>query len=469
MAERTRLAVVSSLGRGAAGLAPTAPHATPRAKGKGTSGPERFWDAKRLRVAFFAMLVASLAVHVVLAPWTFVPPSFETRDVEGDTAIPVDLLEPEAPPPEPPPQAEHMGDKVEADPGGVSVGDAAVAKVGHDAGVIDAAGPIPDAAPDVIDAAPDAPDTGPRDPVAMAGDVGKVQAGEALVVLLVNAAEIKKHPIGSQLGPLLSAIPQWDDFISGTGIDPIAMTDWVLISGPGLVDTTNDVIIVRYSAPDAVVDKAIDTVAKKYDRGGPFDAGVPGVRAALGHADRAPRVFLRPQSHLLAVVPVHYANTAARILVRSKVSPNVRPGEAVRLTVKRPYQPFPDIPKTVSELRLWVLPKADGSAEVFAEGDCATEQEAVDAADQIGKVIGRFKSNVLVRMLTKGLLNGIDVKSSGKLVTLHLDATEEQLEALLTIVEGQVRARKGGGSAPTPTPTASATPSPAPSSSAPKP
>jgi hypothetical protein len=261
------------------------------------------------------------------------------------------------------------------------------------------------------------------------------------------------------MGPLLSSIPQWDDFISGTGVDPISQTDWVLISGPGLIDTSNDVIIVRYSAPDAVVDKAIDVVSKKYEHGGPFDAGVPGVRAALGHADKAPRVFLRPQTHLLAVVPVPYANTAAKILVRSKVSPNVRPGEAVRLTLKRPNHPFPDIPKTVSELRLWVLPRSDGSAEVFAEGDTASDAEAVAAADDIGKVVGRFKSNFLVRALTKGLLNGVDVKSSGKLVTLHLDANQEQLEALLSIVEGQVRARKG----PAPPPSASA---PAPSSSA---
>jgi hypothetical protein len=115
----------------------------------------------------------------------------------------------------------------------------------------------------------------------------------------------------------------------------------------------------------------------------------------------------------------------------------------------------------VSELRLWVIPHADGSAEVFAEGDCATDAEAVDAAAQIGKVFGDFKSNIAVRLLTRGLLNSIDVKSSGKLVTLHLDASQDQLEALLSIVEGQVRARKGTPPAPAP--------SAAPSSSAKKP
>ena len=473
MGERTRAAIVSSLGRGAAESAPTSPHATPRSRKKGAqrSGPERFWDPRRWRFVFVGMLLASLFVHSWLAPWSFVPKGFEVRDVEGDTVIPIDLLDPD--PPEPPPVEQQMGEKEkDIDPAGGSAGDAAIARSGlTDAGLDASAAFLTDAGADVVDAASDATDASdasdaaPRDPLVMVGDVGKLQAGEALVRLLINANEIKKHPIGAQMGPLLSSIPQWDEFISGTGIDPINQTDWVLISGPGLVDTTNDVIIVHYSAPDAIVDKAIDVISKKYDRGGPFDAGVPGVKAALGHADKAPRVFLRPQSHVLAVVPVHYANTAAQILVRSRVAPKVTPGEAVNLSVKRPYQPFPEIPKTVTEMRLWVLPRADGSAEVFAEGDCATDAEAVDAADQIRTLLGRYKGNMVVKLLTRGLLDSLEVKPVGKKVTVHLDATQEQLEAMLSLVEGQVRARKGPAPPPPPPPA----PSAAPPSSAKKP
>ncbi len=475
MGERTHPTIVSSLGRGAAESAPTAPHATPRSRKKGSrkSGPERFWDRRHLRVAFVAMLAISIGVHWLASPWNIVPPAFEVRDVEGDTVIPIDLLDPD--PPEPPPVEQQTGEKHDdTDQAGATAGDASVARTGTaDAGVEASTAIVADAAPAVVDAgdASDASDATPRSPVQMVGDVGNLQAGEALVVLLINAAEIKKHPIGSQMGPLLSSIPQWDDFISGTGIDPINQTDWVLISGPGLVDTTNDVIIIHYSAPDALVDRAIDIVSKKYDRGGPYDAGVPGVKAALAHADRAPRVFLRPQPHLLAVVPVHYANTAAKILVKSRVSPKVRPGEAVRLTVKRPYQPFPQIPNTVSELRLWVLPRADGSAEVFAEGDCATDADATDAAAQIAKIFTGFKSSTALRMFKPqlyALVNGVEVKPSGKLVTLHLDASQEQLEELLGIVEGMVRSAKGT-KPPAPAPSTTGTPSASPSSSAKKP
>ena len=419
------------------------------------------------------MLAISLVVHFMVSPWNFfLPRGLEVRDVEGDTAIPVDLLQEDDPPEK---IVEQQGSDPAAgtDPGGLATVDAASTRTGAlDAGLDDGSIKPPDAAPDVEDAGGEGGvDASPRDPVAMVGAAGAIQAGDPLVVLLVNAAEIRKNPVGSQLGPLLSAIPQWDDFMAGTNIDPIQQTDWMLISGPGLVDTTNDVILVHYSAPDAVVDKAIDVISKKYDRGGPFDAGVPGVKAAIGHADRAQRVFLRPQAGLLAVVPPHYANTAAKILVHAKVSPRVRPGEAVRLKVAKPYQPFPDIPRTVSELRLWVVPRSDEGADVYAEGDCANDADAVDAAKQIKSVLDRFRRNLFVSAMTHGLLDSLDVTSDGKLVKLHLQPTRGQLEALLTLIEGQIRTLKSAPPPPPPAPLTppSGTPAPAPPPLAPSP
>jgi hypothetical protein len=461
----------SRLARGAAEAAPTAPHATPRgklARGEKKSGPEKFWDARRWRIAFGVMLFVSLVIHFGVSPWNLLPRGLEMRTVEGDTAIPVELLQDDEPPEK---TVEQQGSDPAAgnDPGALATRDAGTTRDAAgdaEAGALDGSKPT-DAASDVEDAGGEgaAPsDAAPRDPVAMVGAAGAVQAGDPLVVLLVNAVEIRKNPVGAQMGPLLSAIPQWDDFMAGTNIDPIQQTDWMLISGPGLVDTTNDVILVHYSAPDAVVDKAIDLVSKKYDRGGPFDAGVPGVKAAIGHADRAPRVFLRPQPGLLAVVPPHYANTAARILVHAKVSPRVRPGEAVRLKVSKPYQPFPDIPRTVSELRLWVMPRSDEGADVFAEGDCANDADAADAAKQIKGVLDRYRRNVFVRAMTHGLLDSLEVTSEGKLVKLHLEPTREQLEVLLGIIAGQIRSLKGAPPPPPPAPLTppSGIPAPAP-------
>jgi hypothetical protein len=411
------------------------------------TGPERFWDRRRVRIALAVALVASLAGHYAISPFTLFPSGIEVRDVEGDTTIPIDVLDPGAPlaqvesAPEAPSVHEGEGPRQ----ANHTLNDGGIEPLLKDA--------APDSPPDAADAsevdANDAavadaqgPDAAPHDPVSMVGDVGKVQADEALVVLLVNAQEIRKHPVGSQMGALLSSIPQWDDFIAGTGVDPIQQADWLLISGPGLVNTANDVILVRYNAPDSVVDRAIEIISKKSSNGRDFDAGVPGMRAALGTADRAPRVFLRPQHGLLAVVPPFYAAKAAALLAHVRVSPRVRPGEAMRLTLKKPYQPFPDIPKTVTEVRLWIVPLSNGGAEVFAEGDCANATDATDASDHVNKVFDRLRNNMVVTLVTRGLLKSLDIHADQTHIELHMTATEEQLDAILTLVGGDITSMK---------------------------
>jgi hypothetical protein len=270
-----------------------------------------------------------------------------------------------------------------------------------------------------------------------------VQAGPQNVVLIVNMAVIRAHPVGAKLGPLLSAIPQWDDFIGGSGVDPVRDTDWVLINGPSLMDTGRDAIIIHYSAPDAVVDKAIRVVSHKYDHGGTFDAGVPGVKAALGHADRYERVFLRPQPHLLAVVPRDYARTAALLLQHASVK-QPRAGEAMRVTLYKPHNSIGirgagvEIPESISELRIWIVPRPDGGADVFGEGDTPDASAAEAAAQDMRKLVRGFKRNIIIALGTQGLLDSLEFAADGPVMRLHLLATREQIQALASLAAGHL-------------------------------
>jgi hypothetical protein len=275
-------------------------------------------------------------------------------------------------------------------------------------------------------------------------------------MLVVNAEVIRTNPVGAQMGFLLRGIPQWDEFMGGTSIDPVKDTDWLMISGPSLINTQRDVVMVHYNAPDAVVDKAVDVVGHKYDRGGVIDAGVSGVKATLAHADRAERVILRPQPHVLAVVPPNGAEKVAKQLARARIQAHILPGEAVRLKLVNPHRPIPEIPESISELRLWVTPRADEGADVFVEGDCKDNDTAQQAAGQIGRSV-REHNDMLVKLATGGLLDGVTVTSDGKLVKLRLSATRAQLEKLLRVVAGLLGVSPGppraaGPSAPSPRP-----------------
>jgi hypothetical protein len=448
------------LGEGAAQEAPTAPHATPR-RGKGPrTGPERFWAPWPVRIALATCFVISGVAHCAVVPLE-VPPGFELKDVEGEAAIPVDVLsEDDTPPATPPapasPQPKPGEEKTPEPAGLLPRRDAG----GPRAGGTDASA---DAAPDgAVDAASDGPtdaleldgplplaeagapsSAGPRDPQAIIGAAGSVQADTVLVMVVVNAEVIRQHPVGAHMGYLLRGIPQWDDFMKGTEIDPVRDTDWVMISGPSLVNTSRDVVMIHYSAPDVVVDKAVDVVSRKYDRGGPIDAGVPGVRATLAHADRAERVLLRPQPRVLAVVPPSVAQRVARQLASSKVPAHIRPGEALYIRLVNPHHPMPEIPETLTELRMRVVPRSDQGADVYIDGDAKDAATAASAAEDVRAIIQR-RNTWLISAATNGLLDHVDVTPDGSRVRVHLTATRDQIEAMVGLVGGYLGVSPGG-------------------------
>ena len=107
------------------------------------------------------------------------------------------------------------------------------------------------------------------------------------------------------------------------------------------------------------------------------------MKASLGIADNAERVFMRVQPHVLTIVPKDKATDFAKVLKRAPIAPRVRQGEALRLTVKDPWKqisiPNLKFSQSLKEIRLWIVPRAsDGGADVYVEGDCTDEEAATD-------------------------------------------------------------------------------------------
>jgi hypothetical protein len=369
----------------------------------------------------------------------------DVRDVEGEAAIPVDMFAETEPPPPAPAPPEVPPEEPAAIPAPIPKPPRRDAGAAHDAGARDAQ-PVDSAAdgPDdagVSDAFPEAasvatadPDAGPREPQAIVGVAGEVQADKVLVMVLVNAEVIRANPVGATMGYLLRAIPQWGSFMNGTNVDPVRQTDWLLISGPSLVNTSRDVVLIHYSAPDAVVDRAVDAVAHRYAKGGRIDAGVAGMRASLALADRAERVFLRPQSRVLAVVPPSVAEKVARSLVRAHVPAHVRPNEALYFRMVTPYRALPELPRTIEEMRLRVVPRPDQGADLWIDADTASS-DAAQAATEVRRVIRRH-NDILTSLATGGLLDRVQVEDDSRGVHVHLTATRADLERVLDLVGG---------------------------------
>ncbi len=419
-----------------------------------------------MRVAFWSSLLVSTVAHFsVVGVGT--PHRFEINEVEGEGIIPIDIVagEPEPTLSPPPPPAAPDPDKEPL----ASTLTRPVTLLRLDAGIADASsdarpGAQSDAASDARADAADlfdgaiaaSADAGaiPRDPEAFLG-AESMRADVVLVTLVINAEVIRAHPVGSRLGYLLRGIPQWDDFMSGTDIDPVRDTDWVVISGPSLIHTARDMVLIHYAVADRVVDHAVRIVTGKYDRGAPFDAGVPGVKASLVHADRAERVILRPRPHLLAVVPPNVAHRAAAALVDGRFDEHVHPGEAVYLRLLNPHHPMPEVPESITEMRLRVVPGSDAGAEVFIEGDTKDPGTAAQAAEEMRRIVRRH-DDAFTSILTHGLLDHVDVAAEGTTVKVHLSATRDQIETVASLVGGFLGVveppSSGTGGSPQPSP-----------------
>ncbi|HEY1956761.1 MAG TPA: hypothetical protein VGH28_14175 [Polyangiaceae bacterium] len=458
MGERTRLSV-----EGAGATAPTAPHATPpREPADERTGPARFWSARHVKRGLVFGVVASVLFHWLISPLSVLPqgPPIEVHDQSGDLSIPVDFISEgtgDTPGKKSSDSIEHGGN------GGTTAGagDAAV----------DA--PEGDAADQGLDAGADGESDGSseeagtawddggmiavadggvgRDPQSILGAAAAVSAGPNNITILVNFVELRKHPDAARLGMVLGGIPQWRAFMSDAAgaplLDPMRDADWMIIMGPSLLDTKNDAVFVHYSTPDATVDKIIDTVSHRYARGGRIDVGVPRVKAWKAFADNGERVFLRPSPHVAVIVPSSHARQFAAVLARNPVTPRVRPGEAFSMRALRPGGSVNVIPQDIREMRMWIIPRpSDGGGDLYAEADCPSDDAAKTNAESLRTLIQQ-KNVFAVRLFTAGFLNKVDITTRGPTIELHINGTQQQIEALLALAAGRV-----GVTLPPPTP-----------------
>jgi hypothetical protein len=105
--------------------------------------------------------------------------------------------------------------------------------------------------------------------------------------------------------------------------------------------------------------------------------------------------------------------------------------------------------QSLKQIRLWIVPRTDGGADVYAEGDCTDEAAATDSADRLTELIKR-QNSIGVKFATRGLLNKAVVIAEGSTIKLHVEATVEQLEAVLQLTAAALNAQIAPPATPPP-------------------
>ncbi len=237
------------------------------------------------------------------------------------------------------------------------------------------------------------------------------------VTITVSFAEVRKHPNASRVDTVIRAAPAWRAFAS---IDPVRDLDWLVQHG--------DDMVVEHAISDARVDAAIAQVAQ------PVSVGTAGVKAWRGTVNNLDAVFLRAQPQVVRVARAEDLDGAARELVaHPPAAPSFHANEALRMRMLWPALIISAVPQDISEARVWIDSRiADSGADIYAEAECPDADAArTDAAALVALI--QHKNTFGVRLITAGLLNNVEVTTNDKQVHLHLRATQQQIDAVMTL------------------------------------
>lgn len=347
------------------------------------------------------------------------PPPLDEDEVEGETQGETPAPEPEAEAPEPEPEAPEP----EPEP---------------------PEPPEPDTEP--LPAPPPLPRGKLADPFRAAGDVSRLRAATPNVNIYVASDVLRTRKLSKRFGDLLASIPQWDQLLGGTNLDPMRDFDHVLLSAPQMRNPKWLVATVHFNTPAQRVKAAVDEVIARSGEGAGWIDGYDGIlAAAIGPKDMRRYAVILPERQLLVVLPEGAKDQIQQV---AKLPPFEKSGRAgIVLDVVNPKKAFRvlpfDIPESLTRMRLHFAP-VEGGYDVRIEGfdkDAATAKATAKHLQAEFEPAFSFSKKALIAKV----IGGIAFKSDKNHVLGRFSIGEDKLALVLDYAAGLVEAQIAAG------------------------
>lgn len=230
------------------------------------------------------------------------------------------------------------------------------------------------------------------------------------VVARIDMARIRRSPIGVDIAGAIQASQSYQDWAAGSGLDPVADLDAILLAGDALYSDRR-VIVLRTTGDEARARDLVLRIALAHDvapawreQGGFAVAAYPDPALRVPHVvvlTAAHEVVIAPEDDLARVLEVARDHAARRAGPDDLVEPQLSfaEGEVIVLASDEPMPARPGYPAPPQRYRLEVVEDAtSGRTLVRLHGSFAAEADAAAAHAWLEGQARVFSEHLLVRM-----------------------------------------------------------------------
>ena len=282
----------------------------------------------------------------------------------------------------------------------------------------------------------------------------------AHLALRVDMKRVRESPLGPDVTRFLAGVPDWQLLLEGSGIDPVADLDRLLVATPNL-ERSKLVLAGRHGHDPSFARASVTRLARSRGKSARWQRrfGVP--TAPWYNLDRTPRTIALLSPHHFSITRLQdlqrvLAMTTARQLRDAKKEGllaargpdallSMGPGEAISLEVEGVHRfVVGNIRYVPIRLRLAVRETGPDEATVSALATFSSASDARDASVYWKRVVMFYSEQLIMTLAGFGqTLRRMEFDAEDDRVRVSFKLNADQIRFLLSYAEGRLRGATG--------------------------
>ncbi|MGD8824614.1 MAG: hypothetical protein PVI24_06525 [Myxococcales bacterium] len=286
----------------------------------------------------------------------------------------------------------------------------------------------------------------------------------AQLALRIDMKRIRESPLGPDVTKFLSAIPDWQALLDGSGIDPVNDLDRLLVATPNL-ERSKLVLAGKHRRNSSFARDSVQRLARSQGKGVRWRQrfGIPTAPWYNRDATRRTIALLSPLhfsitrrqdlARVLALTKARERRDAGAEGLVDAVGPDallsMGPGEAISLEIEGVHRfVIGNIKHVPTRLRVAVRETGSDEATVTARATYESHEDAVAASEYWRKVATFYSQQLFMTLAGFGkTLRRMELQAEKERVEISFKLNADQIRFILSYAEGRLQG-SGGATRP---------------------